>query len=304
MGRHTLARGAKGRPFLILMPSHNPYTKPHATAAQRVAHLRAKGLNVPRPQVAAKKIEEIGYERLRIYFLSRRARNEPDKPFLPGTTYRDILRLYECDAKLRHICFSGVGRFELLFRNRVSEVLSARFGSHPYSDASAFKNVENRNTSFQRALNTFNDSKDERAKHYRKTYTTPTLPPIWVLKEFLTFGASSRLYNALENSVRSEVARHFRVTSLPVFDSWVHSFVDLRNICAHHDRLFNRGFQKQPQRFVRAAVPSKATDQTKLKAQLECLDFTMNNTGNNRLVKQVESTINRYPEVQNHEVGF
>lgn len=282
----------------------NPYTKPHATAAQRVEHLRSKGLMISRPSVAARKIEEVGYERLRIYFLSRRDRNLPGKPFRPGTTYQDILRLYACDTEIRNICFSGVGRFEIIFRNRISETLSVRFGGHPYSEVSAFKTITARNERLQHALQTFMGSRDKRAKHYLSTYTTPTLPPIWMLKEFLTFGASARLYNALSSSIRTEIAAHFRVSSTPVFDSWVNSFVDLRNFCAHHDRLFNRGFQKQPQRLVRSAVPSPATDSTKLKAQLECLDFVLGNTGSKSLVSKVEKIINRYPEVQNLEVGF
>jgi hypothetical protein len=34
-----------------------PYTKLHATAAHRVTHLRSKGLVIPQPNVAARKIE-------------------------------------------------------------------------------------------------------------------------------------------------------------------------------------------------------------------------------------------------------
>ena len=304
MGRHTFVRECKRAALFRIKMQANPYTKPYATAAQRVQHLRARGLLVPRPQVAARKIEEIGYERLRIYFLSRRDRSLAGKPFLSGTTYKDILRLYECDSKLRNICFSEVGRFEIVFRNRISETLSARFGGHPYSEASAFKNLKARNERLQHALQTFNGSSDRRAKHYLDTYTAPTLPPIWVLKEFLTFGASARLYNALSTSVRTAIAADFGVSSLPVFDSWVVSFVDLRNVCAHHDRLFNRRFQKQPQRLVQAAVPLPATDSTKLKAQIECLDFVLGNSGAKSLVSKVEKIINQYPEVRNSEVGF
>jgi hypothetical protein len=88
-----------------------PYTKLHATPAQRVAHLRSKGLVIQRPNVAARKIELIGYERLRIYFLSRRQMGLPGKPFLAGITYQNILRIYECDMALRDACFAAVGQF-------------------------------------------------------------------------------------------------------------------------------------------------------------------------------------------------
>ena len=292
----------KGGPSHFLMQP-NPCHKAHATAAERVAHLRARGLQIARPNVAARKIEEIGYERLRIYFLSRRDHTQPDKPFLPGTTYNHILRLHECDTKLRDICFKGVGRFELVFRNRLSEVLSARFGSHPYFRNEAFASSKQHNEALQKVLQVFTQSKDQRARHYRNTYTEPPLPPIWMLKEFLTFGASARLHAALACSVRREIAVHFGVAILPVFDSWVECFVDLRNICAHHDRLFNRRFQKQPQRLRRAAIP--IASQPTLKAQLECLDHALtsaNAAGN--LVERVRKVLDRYPEVRNTEAGY
>lgn len=148
----------------------NPYNKVHATAAELVAHLRARGLEIARPNVAADKIEELGHERLRIYFLSRRDHTRPGKPFLPGTTFDQILRLHECDTELRDICFMGVGRFELVFRNRLSEVLSARFGSHPYFRNEAFAGNRQRNEALQKVLQVFNQSKDQRADH--------TAPPI------------------------------------------------------------------------------------------------------------------------------
>ena len=281
----------------------NPYNKVHATAAELVAHLRARGLQINRQDVAADRIEEFGYERLRIYFLSRRDHTRPGKPFLPGTTFDHILRLHECDTELRDICFMGVGRFELVFRNRLSEVLSARFGSHPYFRSEAFAGSSLHNEALQKLLQVFNQSKDQRADHYRTTYAEPPLPPIWMLKEFLTFGASTRLHAALACSVRTEIAAHFGVTVLPVFDSWVRCFVDLRNICAHHDRLFNRRFQRQPRCLRRTAIPIASP--STLKAQLECLDHALtsaNAAGN--LVDRVQKVLDRYPEVRNTEAGY
>ncbi len=281
----------------------NPYTKLHATAAERVAHLRGRGLVIARPNVAARKIEQIGYERLRIYFLARRDPSRPGKPFHPGTSYRDILRLYEWDAKLRNLCLGGVGRFEVILRNRISEALSLRFGSHPYFEAAAFQDAKRHNEALQKILQVLAQTRDERARHYRQTYTEPSLPPIWTLKEFLTFGASVRLYAALANPIREEIGKSFGVRALPVFDSWVPGFVDLRNICAHHDRLFNRRFQKQPQRLRRPAVPSAGA--ATLKAQLECLDYALRSAGmESELVDSGRRVIARYPEVRASEVGY
>ena len=254
-----------------------------------------------RPTVAARKVEAIGYERLRIYFLSRR--DQPGKRFRAGTTYRDIIQLYECDAKLRALCFEAVGRFELAFRNTLSEALSARHGSHPYYVGQVFKNSKAQDEALRQVIGTFLKSRDERARHYRHTYDSPALPPIWMLKEFLTFGAAARLYGHLANDVRDEIAKAFAIPTFTVLDGWVPCFVDLRNFCAHHDRLFNRRFQKQPQRLNSANVPT-APGNT-LNAQLQCLDHVLSAVGEKaETTVRAEKIIQGNRAVQLSEAGF
>ena len=303
MGRHTSARRWKRAALPISGLALRPYTKLHASSADRIAHLRSKGLVINRPNVAARKIESIGYERLRIYFLSRR--DQPNRTFRPNTSYKDILQLYECDARLRELAFKAVGRFELSFRNTLSEVLSSRYGGHPYYTRAAFKNAEAHNEALEQVIQTFRKSKDARAKHYRDTYDPPALPPIWTLKEFLTFGGAARLYATLDAPIRENIAKTFSVPRLPVFDNWVVSFVDLRNFCAHHDRLFNRRFQKQLQRLPRENIP--AADSNTLKALFECLDFALASVDEN--VRTVDEAyrimkLNKHASVSPAEVGY
>ena len=280
-----------------------PYTKPHATAAQRVAHLRSRGLIVKRPNVAAQKIDLIGYERLRIYFLSRRQLGVPNRPFRPGTTYQQILRLYECDTMIREACFAAVGQFELLLRNAMSEALSDRHGSHPYFEQAAFKDAAANLDALQSFMAAFAQTKDQRALHYRQTYGSPILPPIWTMKEFLTFGRAVRIYKCLEGSIRTHIAAQFGVPSDQLFTNWLECLVDVRNICAHHDRLFNRSFPKQPQTHRHAGVPT--APKRKLKAILQCLDHLLTQRGAPvGVVADVGRILARFSEVQPAEVGY
>lgn len=293
----------KGGPSSFVDDLLRPYTKPHALPEDRVQHLRSKGLIISRPNVAAKKIEAIGYERLRIYFLSRR--DQPGKMFRTGTSYQDILQLYECDTRLRALTFEAVGRFELAFRNVLSEALSGRYGSHPYYDRTAFKDAQAHNQALSQVITTYDNSKDERAKHYRRTYDPPAIPPIWTLKEFLTFGGAARLYGTLAGPLREDVARAFGVPRLPIFDNWVPCFVDLRNVCAHHDRLFNRRFQKQLQRLTRENIPAAANNT--LKAHLECLDHALGaigEKGGNVAEAQRIIGLGKHAAVNPAEAGF
>ncbi len=279
------------------------YCKPHTSAYEQVIHLRTRGLYVQNAASAAQKIEQIGYERLRIYFLSRRHLNVSGKPFRLGTTFDDIAEIYECDLELRQHCFGSVGRFEILLRNQISEALSARHGSHPHDDAKAFASTDARNKSYEAVLKMFNQSSDPRAQHYRCCYTSPTIPPIWVLKEFLTFGQAYHLFKVLSPTLQQDIAHRFSVWSCDVFTSWIGSFLDLRNICAHHDRLFNRHFQKQPKRFRSLGTPQAKP--YSLKGVAECLDHCLQARGQAAtLVADLQSVLNCCAKIHPSEAGF
>lgn len=212
------------------------------------------------------------------------------------------MKLYECDTRLRQACFAAVGRFEIALRNVMAEELSRRFGSHPYGDF-AFQSDADVMSARDLLTKTAERSKDARIIHYRRTYSDPPLPPIWTLKEVLTCGASSRLLKLLARPVQTHLARAFGIPDRAVLLQWVECLVDLRNLCAHHDRLFNRGFQKQPRRLVRHAVPSAPAN--KLCGLLQCLDFMLDRHGSPVAIESaVAAMIGEYPEVDRSEVGF
>lgn len=280
-----------------------PYTKPHATPSDWVRHLRQRGLNVPRPNVAARKIDLVGYERLRIYFIARRQVSQPNKPFRPNTSYNQILKLYECDRLMRAVCFDAAGAFEVAFRNSMSEALSNAFGSHPHKAEAAFKDVEARRNALDHLSSVYAKSKDARAHNYLNKYSDPVLPPIWMMKEFLTFGSSVRFYKLLSNPMKTAIAGSFGVPTHDVFTNWLECLVDLRNICAHHDRLFNRAFQKQPTRLRRQNLPTAPVN--KLKALLQCLDYMLAARGlRAETVAAIDKILRKHPDVQRAEVGY
>ncbi len=282
-----------------------PYTKPPRTPAQLVQHLVDCGLPLSgrTRRYAEKKIAQIGYERLRIYFRSRRQLNLPGKPFIAGTKFKDIVALYEFDEALRAFCFLHLGRFEIVLRNQLSEILSHRHGSHPYFDDSAYRSPKTRANTLGRLSDIFYKKNDQRARHYFDEYNPPMIPPIWVMKEFLTFGNLSHVLDQLSTSIQNDLTAAFGMPNYPVLENWIKAMIDLRNDCAHHDRLFNRSFQKQPQRFIKAGVP--AAPQNKLKALLECLEFLLKSQGyDDQIVATVAKMIDRCPAVTPAEVGY
>lgn len=83
-------------------------------------------------------------------------------------------------------------------------------------------------------------------EHYLTTYGQPELPPSWLAAEELTIGQLQRLYGNLSNRTdRTAIAKSLGLPDV-LLGSWLRSFVRVRNICAHHGRLWNVGLGHYP----------------------------------------------------------
>ena len=82
--------------------------------------------------------------------------------------------------------------------------------------------------------------------HYYKNYGSPYLPPFWMVAEIMPFGSISKVYDALRNPLmRGHIAAVFNVHET-VMKSWLEALTYMRNLCAHHCRLWNRVFSITP----------------------------------------------------------
>ena len=82
--------------------------------------------------------------------------------------------------------------------------------------------------------------------HYRVKYTSETDLPVWMATELISFGALSKMYEHLRTGLRKKIAREFNQPQ-SVFVSWLHSLTAVRNVCAHHSRLWNRELAVKPE---------------------------------------------------------
>lgn len=98
------------------------------------------------------------------------------------------------------------------------------------------------------------DSSDEAfVAHFRQKYDNQM--PIWALTEIMELGHLGRLYNGLINSLATEIAATYGAPSKKVMGSWIASLNYVRNVSAHHARLFNRKLVASPSRPGKGQVP-------------------------------------------------
>lgn len=84
------------------------------------------------------------------------------------------------------------------------------------------------------------------ADHFRKVYGDECgMPPYWVMVNLMEMGLLLRLYKGASCDIRGEIASEVGVTAT-VLDSWLVALNTVRNICAHHSRLWNRPFGTRP----------------------------------------------------------
>lgn len=210
-------------------------------------------------------LDSFSYYRFKGYLLhfERRVPQDQSHAVPAGTTFEQVAELCELDRKLRLLMFEAIERIEIAFRTAICNTYATGY-KDPHWLLTPEHFVEDRTTptgpSFQeRLLRTIkreigleplqNGELREPeifVKHYLCKYTAPDIPPAWVLAECLSMGAWSQLYAKLSNrKAKLAVARHF-VISTPVMESWIHALTVVRNTCAHHGRLWNRGFAIQP----------------------------------------------------------
>ncbi|HEX6041423.1 Abi family protein [Longimicrobium sp.] len=209
-----------------------PYRKPALPPPALLAHLQRRGLLVADPAAALQALERVGYYRLLIYM--RPLQQAPHKRFLPGTTFQQVLDVYNFDRELRLLCLDAIERIEVALRASIVSAVAVPHTPHFFLDPQHFERLD----SFVEFFQTASRAKHLGIQHYRTTYGSPELAPIWALLEAITFGSLSRLYSGLKLHHRKAIASRFGLDET-VLVSWFRSLNMLRNMCAHHNRLWN-----------------------------------------------------------------
>ena len=75
--------------------------------------------------------------------------------------------------------------------------------------------------------------------------------PLWLACELMDFGSSVFFFSSVEQQIQKKVSRSLGLPTPTLLTSWLRALNDVRNACAHHNRVWNRGWVKQP------AIPAK-----------------------------------------------
>ena len=229
--------------------SQVPFAKPPLSLSEQVALLQSRGMQIPDPGFAKDTLLRLNYYRFSGYALHFEAfkNRQRTHTFRMGTTFDQVVELYQFDTRLRTLLFRYIEPVEIAFRSVVCYELATRTNDpHWYLDQTRYDG----SFDYQHLLNDckreYKRSDEIFVESYRKKYAEPPLPPAWMMTEILSMGCWSLLFKHLiDQEAKKAVARHFAVRPR-YLESWVHSLTVLRNLCAHHCRIWNRNFTIRP----------------------------------------------------------
>lgn len=231
--------------------------KPPKTYPEQLAILKGRGLLVPDEPRALHCLEHHNYYRLSAYRYPLTVQGNPDQ-FLPGTTFDDLWNLYHFDRTLRQLVAEAVKRVEISVRARWAYVLAHAHGPQAYEHAPVFRNPQRHTDALARLDEELARSHEDFVPHYKNKYHMPR-PPIWAACEVMSFGLLSRFYeNIKRDRDKKQIANTYGL-SIDCLKSLLEHCAYVRNLCAHHSRLWNRRFTitvQLPQSSPAALIPS------------------------------------------------
>lgn len=243
------------------------YTKPALTFDEQMDLLRQRGLAIPDADRSKRWLQKVSYYRLSAYCLPFK----DGEAFRAGTDFNDVAGLYIFDRKLRLLVLDAIERIEVAIRTAITYEIAHAYGAFGHTDPANFapgfehgRFMDELGVEERRAKETF-------ANHFRKKYTSEPHLPVWMATELLSFGTISKLYAALAPALKQKIAAEYGVDE-QFLRSWLHALTYLRNVCAHHKRLWNRQFAIRPRFPSRSlAWPHQVPDNGRLYGMLVVL---------------------------------
>lgn len=251
------------------------FTKQAKSNQEHLQTWQDRGLIIPDLVRADRYLSFIGYYRLSAYTIPfQQIVTTPSTvlhQFKTNTTFDDVLNLYIFDRELRLLIMDAIERIEVAIRAQICNVLCHLSNdAFWYTDEQHFnygyahmrllasierqlldeksrlerdeKAIDQRKSVSQADKDALKDKvrKENFLRHYLSKYDSPKLPPSWMMIEMLTWGELSHLYVGLKsNQTKKQIAQNLGLHA-EVMESWLKSLNDVRNICAHHSRLWNK----------------------------------------------------------------
>lgn len=282
------------------------YSKQLISFTDQITLLKQRGMVLGNETKALHLLQNISYYRLSGYWYPLLA-DKQRHIFKPGSTFEAAYNIYKFDSELRKLIIAELEKIEVAVRTQTAYILSTQYHAHWFEDSSLFSNPVRHTKVLAKIEEEYNRSDEEFITAFKAKYSD-YFPPSWMTMEIASFGTLSILYGNLQpGRAKRSIAAYFGLPDT-VFASWLHCIVYVRNICAHHSRLWNRILSIRPlmprsPRNTFIALPASGTQQTYF--VLSMIIYLLNTVNpNHSFISRFKELLNRYPSIDVRAMGF
>lgn len=227
------------------------YNKPALSFDEQAAKLVERGLVVD-PDKAHAILNHVNYYRLGCYWYYFKQDNSEN--FVPNTTWNDIWRRYTFDRQFRLLLLDAIERVEISIRTKFAFTIGTQYGWNGLYKEGNFPNfpkgqhgtsVAAYHAAMERLSEDCEKSQEEYFAKYKTKYDADGGIPVWMAVELMSFGALSHFVEGLLKREGQEIASSYGVDFV-VLSNWLHVLCYVRNLCAHHSRVWKRYLRITP----------------------------------------------------------
>ena len=198
--------------------------------AEQVDFLLRRGIQVQCRAEAERILGHISFHRLRGYGEPFYAQPEI---FRAGVDFADIIERYNFDQELRNLLMDAFAHIEVSLRTQWAYTLAYVRGGGRLAHQSTALFGKHHGENLSRL-------KKEYAQHPGAKYGYRFDDcPIWAIAETMSFGNIVRWYSDTLRPARRIIAQHYGIAE-NIFDSLLKHLRVIRNMCAHHEQLWDR----------------------------------------------------------------
>jgi len=223
----------------IILANGIKYSKRPLSYIAQLQLLQSRGLHIKNEMVAEQFLANVSYYRFSAYCLPF----ETDRhQFKPDITFEDVVALYRYDQTLRHLIDHALEMIEIYLRTKITYTLTMTNGPfiHVIHEDNRYFFSQVRYDQWRRQIHAeIERSKESFILHYRNQYDDFPHLPLWMAVEVMSFGSLSKLFNNLTRAYQKQIGESLGFHE-SLLTSWLHSMTFVRNVCAHHARLWNR----------------------------------------------------------------
>jgi len=288
------------------------YSKAPLSIDEQITQLTERGLTIEDKTYAAHCLTTIGYYRLAGYWWPMQS-DKVTHQFKPNSKFVDVISLYNFDRELRLLLFDVIERIEIALRTKMIYHLSHELDPWWFQNTEIFSNTEELVKTLAVIQEEVERSKDVFIKEHKKKYREDKrFPPAWKTIELSSFGNLSKLYGNLKPSIKSKdhIAKEFNAVNHTYLPSWLQTIAQIRNICAHHGRLWNKNLPGRPK--LLKAPPSTWINDVpnenefhKLYIHLCIMKYLLDAIdGEHKFRQRLVGLFEKYPSVDEDALGF